>query len=64
MARAVVIHLVSFTSLPSAGFSRVAKPPKRSASAVISGQAAAIFSSRAVSFGRRFSGLVSRRRLA
>nr|QED88058.1 hypothetical protein [Streptomyces hawaiiensis] len=31
---------------------------------VISGQAATIFSSRVVSFGRRFSGSVSRRRLA
>lgn len=63
-ARAAAIHSVSFTSLPAAGVSRAAKPRTRLASAVISGQAAEIFSSTVVSFGCRLSGLVSRRRPA
>ncbi|MCP2205536.1 hypothetical protein LX90_009278 [Lentzea flava] len=41
-----------------------AKPRISLASAVIQEQAAVIFSNRVVSFGRRFVGVVSRRRLA
>ncbi len=40
----VMIHSVSLTSLPGAGFSRAAKSRMRSASVVISAQAAVIFS--------------------
>jgi hypothetical protein len=37
-----LFHSVSFTSLSLPCFSRAAKPPMRSASAVVAGQAAAI----------------------
>ncbi|GGU43365.1 hypothetical protein GCM10010178_39830 [Lentzea flava] len=56
--------LGEFHVVASGRFQRAAKPRTRLASAVISGQAAAIFSSKVVSFARRFSGLVSSRRLA
>ncbi len=47
----LLIHPVSFTSLPRTGVNRAAKSPTRLASSVISGQAAVIFSSRTVCFG-------------